>query len=282
MAISINRLFGKDLSLDKACMAPNLPYDESSQPYFGLLTREPDNAQAWYRHGQAKYAAKDYVGALSSFLTAYYFSRSDKVVLFWAGLALDKLDRYREALKCFYAAKRYVDRNVLSNNIAVCYAKLGDYRAAIKLLKRITKQRNSQSSTAFSNLGFIFLRLGQYYRAIDSFQQGLKLDPSDATLLMAMGVAYEAMHNDSMADQWYLRALELNPTLQEALKGRVRCLLGLKRASQALDYINAMLKQDQSDPEGWWLKGLCHDSLGEYRSAVSCYNHALTLRARTR
>lgn len=282
MAIGLNRLLKKDLSANQTDLRPLLPYDETGQLHCDPVNFAPDSPHAWFRFGQSQYAAKDYLNALGSFLTAYYFSGSKKLLLFWAGLALEKLKRYRQALKCFQAAKRHVDPVTAINNIAVCHARLGEYRIAIRLLKKATQLKGSQSSTTLSNLGSIFLKLGEPQKAISLFQQGLKIDPGDCLLLTVMGMAYEAMGNDDMADQWYLRALELDPAWQEALKGRVRCLLGTKRAKQALDCVTVILKQNAFDPEGWWFKGLCHDRLGEYHSAIDCYNHALMLRASTK
>ena len=64
---------------------------------------------------------------------------------------------------------------------------------------------------------FYFLNK-QYDEALSEFQKALKLDPQDARILYNLGIIYESKEDIEIAKTLYLKALELDPKLEEAQK----------------------------------------------------------------
>ena len=64
---------------------------------------------------------------------------------------------------------------------------------------------------------FYFLNK-QYDQAILEFQKALKLDPGNARILYNLGIIYESKEDIEIAKTFYLKALELDPKLEEAQK----------------------------------------------------------------
>ncbi len=64
---------------------------------------------------------------------------------------------------------------------------------------------------------FYFLNK-QYNEALSEFQKALKLDPRNARILYNLGVIYESKEDIEIAKTLYLKALELDPKLEEAQK----------------------------------------------------------------
>lgn len=72
-------------------------------------------------------------------------------------------------------------------------------------------------SPAHYNLGHLYLK---YYRAfhlaIREFQEAQKVDPQNARIWNALGMAHALLGEDSKARDCWQRALELDPTYKEA------------------------------------------------------------------
>ena len=64
---------------------------------------------------------------------------------------------------------------------------------------------------------FYFLNK-QYDEALSEFQEALKLDPGNARTLYNLGIIYESKEDIEIAKTLYLKALELDPKLEEAQK----------------------------------------------------------------
>jgi len=64
---------------------------------------------------------------------------------------------------------------------------------------------------------FYFLNK-QYDEALSEFQKALNLDPVNARILYNLGVIYESKEDIEIAKTLYLKALEIDPKLEEAQK----------------------------------------------------------------
>ena len=64
---------------------------------------------------------------------------------------------------------------------------------------------------------FYFLNK-QYDEALSEFQKALKLNPRNARILYNLGVIYESKEDIEIAKTLYLKALEIDPKLEEAQK----------------------------------------------------------------
>jgi len=64
---------------------------------------------------------------------------------------------------------------------------------------------------------FYFLNK-QYDEALSEFQEALRLEPGNARVLYNLGIIHESKEDIEIAKTLYLKALEINPKLEEAQK----------------------------------------------------------------
>ena len=90
------------------------------------------------------------------------------------GVLLMRQDRMEEARPCFEACMRLDPNNKrAANNLAECMLRMGQDDDALTLLKSLFLP-----STAYNNLGSIYLSLGCHDKAREMFSRALYLDPS--------------------------------------------------------------------------------------------------------
>ena len=67
----------------------------------------------------------------------------------------------------------------------------------------------TQEAKAYSNRGETYRKRGQYERAIQDFDETIRLDPQFALAYYLRGVANQALGNDSAADRDFKKASDL-------------------------------------------------------------------------
>ena len=122
------------------------------------------------------------------------------------------------------------------------YANKGEYDKAIEAYQQAIKL-NPKSESAYNNMGLSYSIKGEYDKAIEAFQQAIKLNPKDDSAYCYMGLSYGGKGK-------YDKAIE---TLQEAIK------------------LNP--KHDSA----YYYMGLSYDNKGEYDKAIEAFQQAIKL-----
>ena len=73
------------------------------------------------------------------------------------------------------------------------------------------------SARSYAFLGLSYRHLGRFDEARKYFQEGLKLDPRNASCLFNMGYIEGRQGNQAAAEQLFQQALKSNPDFSEAL-----------------------------------------------------------------
>jgi tetratricopeptide (TPR) repeat protein len=156
-------------------------------------------------------------------------------------------------------------------------------------------------------LSEIRLEAGDYRLAIDGFERVLGGDPECFLAYAGLGIANEALHDDSAAYHWFMRAFDLNPVNQEIRRERDRLfqlsypggepaerlsdmatgnsLLGAGLPEQAIDAFRRAMLQEPGRAEiklglaeAYWLLGIhgetietCKLALGDAPRAVKAF-----------
>ncbi|WP_172424508.1 tetratricopeptide repeat protein [Vandammella animalimorsus] len=92
----------------------------------------------------------------------------------------------------------------------------GEYTSAIDKMMvgdgfRLDAVYKFDANHSWYVLGGIFLKIGNYNSAIESFRRSLKSWPEDVDALMAMGNIYSEIKKYKMAERFFRRGLLINP-----------------------------------------------------------------------
>ncbi|MEZ6244047.1 MAG: tetratricopeptide repeat protein [Phycisphaerales bacterium] len=101
---------------------------------------------------------------------------------------------------------------------------------------------------AWNNLGELYMRRGDYADAVSAFGVAADLVPTDPRPLYNSGLVYQKVGWAKDAMEQYARALERDPSMQDALRGHTVAADMLAYADQkTLDYIRRGLLREK-DP----------------------------------
>ncbi len=140
-------------------------------------------------------------------------------VKFFLGLSHLSLNEPVTALLCLEEAlklgPKQEDIPSIYSYMGVCLKEQERYADAIKVLEK-AEQYDSERTDVHNLLGFCYFKLKDHEKAIESFRNVLKLDPTSAIDYANIASNYRDMGNREMAIRHYKLALELDETIDFA------------------------------------------------------------------
>jgi tetratricopeptide (TPR) repeat protein len=236
--------------------------------------------------GMARYAAKDWDGAIDRFSKALAQVETDAPALgqyavhFYRGLSYTFKNNYKGAVLDY----KTLDKNLgLTPDIIEAYNdQEGTHVAQInytKALEDYNQALNLKSDfpEAYNNRAGTHIAQGNYTKAIEDCNQALKLNQNNADAYNNLGIAHSRQGNYTRAIEDYDQAIELKRT------AKTYTVRGIAYAHQG-NYIRAIGDYDQAielNPdyaEAYSSRGIAYDELGNYAKAIDNYNQALHLK----
>ncbi|KAF2721112.1 TPR-like protein [Polychaeton citri CBS 116435] len=126
-------------------------------------------------------------------------------------------------------------------------------------------------------LGECYKRMGKYEEAERHYRIAASLNPSNAVLLVCIGVVLERLQKREPALAHYCRALDMAPQSALARFKRARILLHMRHFEDALEDLEALRSQAPDEANVWFLLGKCFKGLGQRGDALRAFTTALNL-----
>lgn len=161
------------------------------------------------------------------------------------------------------------------NNRGTAYVAKADYDRAIQDFDQSIKLDPS-NARPFNNRGVAYLKKGDSERAIAAFDEAIKLNPNYSEAFANRAEAFLKQNNYDRAARDYDDALRIAPNLDVVWSGRcwVRAILGDLQA--ALEDCNRALKA-RANAATYDSRGLIYLKMGRLSAAIDDYNSALQL-----
>jgi tetratricopeptide (TPR) repeat protein len=110
----------------------------------------------------------------------------------------------------------------------------GRLDAALALMQEALKNDLSRAD-GFAGLALVFIALGQWQRALVSYDEGIRLRPDDPELRNGRGVALLKLNRPGEALAEFERVLAAEPDCRDAIGNRGNALLRLNRVADAVE-----------------------------------------------
>ena len=101
------------------------------------------------------------------------------------------------------------------HNRGVAFHELGDYQRAIQDYDTGLRYQPADAYVDYTNRGRAYVALNQHQRAIDDFNTALSLNAGFAEVYFERGLAYQAVGDTARAAQDFAQALALDPNNPE-------------------------------------------------------------------
>ncbi|MBI3783963.1 MAG: tetratricopeptide repeat protein [Deltaproteobacteria bacterium] len=144
-------------------------------------------------------------------------------------------------------------------------------------LWRATLAENPDAVVAHGNLGVELLATGRFAEALEQYEQGLTLDPTDAGLHYGSGSVLARQERFAEAASEYREALRLKPDYAEAHNNLGLALAHLGDAAARVEY-EAALRDDPGFAEAYNNLGALLQQGGDVLGAEVQYKRALALK----
>jgi DNA-binding winged helix-turn-helix (wHTH) protein/tetratricopeptide (TPR) repeat protein len=125
------------------------------------------------------------------------------------------------------------------------------------------KQTYPRDSTPYSNLGYIYVSLGNYEKALEESREALRLEPNNALSYLNVGGGYTSLNRLDEAEAVYKQAEERRLESETLLLGRYQLaflkgdapkMAQLASAAMGKQGTEDLLLAAQADTEGWYGK----------------------------
>ncbi len=189
-----------------------------------LSAQEKPDALAMYRNGQFEEAVRACLDELSG-------SPRDMDSYAVLGWSLLKLGRYHEAVEHELSALAIAPQDGrIVEILGQGYYFLGDDSQALAYFQEyaVLAPSGDRIDDTYYYMGEIFIRMKQYARADIAISTAVHFSPNVAQWWTRLGYAREMAKDLKMALAAYDRALELNPLLQDAQRGKDRVEAALR------------------------------------------------------
>jgi tetratricopeptide (TPR) repeat protein len=235
------------------------------------------------------YKKGDFASATGDLDKAIEHNPNHVYALYNRGLLYAKQENYPQALDDFSnaiqanennkATETYFDFPAVYNNRGNVYFNMAEYQLAIADFVTATnvKTEHEKSDRAYFNLGLTYTETKDYARAIQAFDEAIRLNPSDADNLTSRGTAYfeNGDYAQSIAD--FNEALALSPANAKIYYNRANAYSQAGQADNAVqDYTQAILLQENY-AQAYHERGLVYLETKAYDKAIADLQKALEL-----
>lgn len=234
----------------------------------------------------------------------------EPIILFGLAELHYSMGQYNQAIRyyndCLQLGVSEVATIQLKARIGTAYSAIGDFEQAIAYLSQAAEDKED-IDTLF-NLAITYYQIEEYSRAIEYFKHvesldhtytsiypyladaldhemrqdeaaqvvkdGVRLDNTNVALyLMGAKIAIK-QHDLDLAQDYYQKAYDLNPTSETTLIEYANFLIYTEDYQQAIDLVSYAMDQESIDPQFYWVLANAHNYQENYQEAGQYYEKA--------
>lgn len=269
---------------EKPPVPPPNQLREAIERHKKTLEERPDDCAAHFLIGEAYMHLRQFRDAMSYLQEAIRIDPNFMESFFLLGKAYVELGRDEEAIEPLQQAlERNPDSPLIKNILAEVHKNLcvicGEgkrFKEAFDQFDKAVKLR-PRYGEAYLSIGKIYVQLGQYRKAINKFNEALKLDKNLAVEVHSnFGMAYSKLGDRKKAIKHYKEAIQINPkaALPQLYLGHIYMKLG--EYQDAVKPFQAAVKYSPLvASDGFYQLGLALSKLERFQEAVAPLKEAV-------
>lgn len=204
------------------------------------------------------------------------FDEDESLLAFILGYSYQALEQQAEALKIYDLLTTYSGEpnlNVVANR-AYAIAQTGNYESAVTLYLSIVAQFPDPAFIQ-TNIGEIYLQVGDQNAAQLAFDEAIRLDPSSARPYVGRGRLLRSQNQYNRALEDFTQALSLDGAYALAYYERARLRRDLNLLDEALNDVDLAITFQPQIGEYYALRGAILLLQDNYEEAAAAFEQAL-------
>jgi len=227
---------------------------------------KPESPDTMYLLAQAKNNQSHPLDALDLLVRAHKLAPQNIDIIFLMAQVSMSQNYYEDAIPLLESGLQIAPKRAdLLAALGQSYFMAGKVEKAIEEFKKLLEVDNSARSYAF--LGLSYRNLGRFDEAKQYFQQGLKLDPQNATCLFNLGFIAERQGETAQAEDLFQQALKANPQFADAILELANIRLAARNFTEAEDLLRRYVKVSRDPATGYYKLAMAERSLHETEAA---------------
>ena len=235
-------------------------------------------AKDWVEKGDFLFMAEDYERAIEAFSKAIENDPKYATAYQYRAIAYSAIGFNELALvdiNRFIKLKPKSKRSILST-LGGIYEGQKKYQKAIETFNEYIKLYPNES-LGYSRLGGIYVELGDFKKAIFYYSKAVKLEPDDFHIYFNRGNIYLATYNYGQALDDYNKAIELNPTIGDFYFNRALVFLKLNNYQQAINDYTKLIEIDPTNATAYFNRGAAYGELDNHKQAIKDFTKVIEL-----
>ena len=230
------------------------------------LKLKPDSSAALYLLAQVYSHQDRSVDALDLLARAHKLDPQNTDIIFLLARVSMTQNYFEDAIPLLESGLKIAPKRAdLHAALGESYFMAGKVEKAIDEFKALIAIDPSARSYAF--LGLSYRHLGRFDEARKYFQEGLKLDPHNASCLFNMGYIEGRQGNQAAAERLFQQALKSNPDYSEALLELANLRIADKKFEEAAVLLRKYVKVSRKPASGYYKLAMVERSLHQMEAA---------------
>ncbi len=250
-------------------------YYTAARDYRSGLRLCPDNINLLNSLGVTQVELRQYSRAEKSFRAVLSQQPDNYMALVNLGFLQQASGRNKQAILTFENARKTAPRKSSTGGevllpLSRLYMAGEEYEQAVSVLEEwMALPESSNEHLLYRLLGRCYYEIGRKKEAVFICQKALQLHAQDSECLSLLGILYlELGQGEDIGETLCRQAFSLNPVNPDILCRYALTLYLKKQYEQALDYVTATLRQDNSHLQALLLYANILAASGQYRQAV--------------
>ena len=240
------------------------------------LKLKPESPETLYLLGKVYSDQNRMVDALDLLVRAHKLAPDNTDIIFLLARASMTQNYFEDAIPLLESGIKIAPKRAdLHAALGESYFMSGKVEKAIDEFKTLIELDPSARSYAF--MGLSYRHLGRFDEARKYFQEGLKLDPRNASCLFNMGYIEGRQGNQAAAGQLFEKALQSNPNYSEALLELANLRIADKKFADAAVLLRKYVKVSRNPASGYYKLAMVERSLHQTEAAQRDLNVFQTL-----
>ncbi len=158
------------------------------------------------------------------------------------------------------------------------YRELGEYEKAIESFQHALAL-DAENAHVYNNFGLVYMDTRLFILAIEMFQAALELSPENPAFLNNLGYAYNMTDRFEEALTAYRSAIASDPTFIDAYYNLADAYLNREMYPEAVQYYEAALEMEEGDADAdvYFNAGLAYEKNGQFLPAIQSYEKGVSI-----